>query len=185
MSVLKGNCVVDFIFRKEGRFSIKSTDGVWFGCNKNDPQCGKGDEIEFDYEVSNVRGKDYNNVVADSVLIIGNTAPAAQPAATTGNSTASPTYVPQRKNAVYDVASYWKAKFDHDIFQTQPEIRNQAARKAAIATVLGALAAGELEQPAAKKKGAKLEAIVNFVNELTLEYSNECVEYVESLEGDA
>ena len=146
---LNHTCVVEVVYRNDkGYYNIKDTEDNWFGFGKAKPHFEKGNEISFEYTKN---GK-FANADPKSVEVISEEAP--------GNSTAQ-------------AATKTKA-----VNKTQDEIRYQASRNAAIALVGPALEAGLIDLGKSTKKGAQLENLVAYVNELAADFNEDTLNFV-------
>ena len=151
--------VADVKKNDAGYFSLKMTDGEWFGCGKVKPPVSTGDEVSFDYSKN---GK-YNNADVDTIEVIseGNNVPAPK-AKWSG----------KKSGGDADKSAYWDAKEARDI-TVQKEIRYQASRNSALTALDIAIKHNLVTIPDAKKGTSQMEVFLTYVNKLTNKFMAE------------
>src|SRR4030066_604800 len=147
--------VVEVVKKNDmGYWSIKTSDGQWFGTGKMKPTCSEGDEVAFDFSMN---GK-YSNADLDTLEVLSSDNKVPAKKAWSG-----------KKNAAGEGAGksdYWEAKEKRDL-STQKEIRFQASRNAAIEAMGVALANGLITVPEGKKEGDKMKVFLTYVDKIT------------------
>ena len=170
-SVVEGQ--VEFVKQKAaGYYAAKMSDGQWYGCNKDEPEFNKGDNIRFEV-VTNGR---YLNVDMETVEMLGKSAAPVRkaPPARSGGA--------QKFTKDVSKDEYWKAKEARDIAHyakrdirdtmVQNEIRLQASRNAAIELLGIALSNGIVTVKDEKKKGQNFDILTTYVDKMTEKYYN-------------
>jgi hypothetical protein len=141
----------------QGYWSIKTSDGQWFGCGKSKPACSEGDEVDFDYSMN---GK-YNNADLDTLEVISSDNKVAPKKAWPGKKTAT--------SEGDGKAGYWEQKAVNDE-KVQKIIQFQAARNAAIEIIGIALKNSVLFIPEGKDKNAGFKTLLTYVDKVTEQY---------------